>query len=264
MKTRPTWVLAWLLCGLSIACIPERQPGDVDVVDLARRSELVFRGTVLGVDYRNSEPPMRFPHTFVEFRVDEVLKGQDPGPTLTLRFSGGWDGGSEMSFLADHTLFDPGDRDLLFVAHHLTRACPLVDCEGGRFRLIDGLVYAESGREIGRIGGRIVPGLRRDDLPEVMTDQVGPFELGVVRGEPGNEVEAGPTYPAGWELWTAPDFVARVAQLIEKTHTAAELEGLPLVKSASAELPFSVPLPRAVAFAAVDTGTPLPAGEEDE
>ncbi|MDJ0790027.1 MAG: hypothetical protein QNK05_24790, partial [Myxococcota bacterium] len=210
----------------------------------------------------NSEPPMVFPHTFVQFQVDEVLKGKDPGPTLTLRFSGGWDGGSEMAFLADHTLFDVGDQDVLFVTNHLGQACPLVECEGGRFRLINGKVHAESGRELGRVGPRFVPGKRRDDLPGVMTDQVGPFELGVVRSPAENESSTGPIYPAGWEQFTTQSFVNRLTNLIERNHSPAELEALPLVASAAHNQPFQVPLPKAVPFESVDPGfTPDPSEE---
>lgn len=234
-----------------------------NIVDLSRSAELVFRGTVLAVGYRNSEPPMVFPHTFVRFHVDDVLKGKDPGSTLTLRFAGGWHGGgSEMSFLADHTLFDPGDQDILFVANNLTRACPLVNCEGGRIRLIDGLVYAETGRELGRVGPRFVPGKRRDDLPSVMTNQVGPFKLGVVRDSAEGEREAGPILPAGWEQWSAPAFVAQLTELIENNHTAAELEALPTVPSASPQEAFAVPLPKAVPFTEVKKGTIPPVEEE--
>jgi hypothetical protein len=233
-----------------------------NLADSSRRAELIFRGTVLAVGYRNSEPPMVFPHTFVQFHVDDVLKGKVQENTLTLRFAGGWDGGSEMSFLADNTLFDQGDQDILFVANHLNRACPLVDCAGGRIRLIGGLAYAESGRELGRVGPRLVPGKRRDDLSSVMTNQVGPFELGVVRDTAEGEGEPGPLLPTGWEQWSAPAFIARLSRLIENNHTAAALEALPSVPSASPDEPFSVPVPKAAVFTVLDMGTPAPAMEE--
>ncbi len=238
-----------LIALVAIACIPEKQTGDADLVDLTRRADLVFRGTVLNVGYRNSEPPMVFPHTFVQFQVDEVLKGKDPGPTLTLRFAGGWDGGERMARLGSHTLFDVGDRDVLFVTRHLQWACPLVDCEGGRFRLIDGKVHDESGREIGRVGPRFVPGPQRDDLPSVMRNQVGPFQLDTVRSPAENEGSTGPILPAGWEQYEAPAFIERLHALIERNHTPAELEALPLVPSAAFHEPFSVPVPKAEPFA---------------
>jgi hypothetical protein len=95
-----------------------------------------------------------------------------------------------------------------------------------------------------------------------MTNQVGPFELGVVRDTAEGEGEPGPLLPTGWEQWSAPAFIARLSRLIENNHTAAALEALPSVPSASPDEPFSVPVPEAAVFTDLDMGTPAPAMEE--
>ena len=60
------------------------------LAELVADSDLVFRGTVQDIEYVLSEPggpeQTRVPYTFITYRVDDVLHGEQPGVFLTLRF----------------------------------------------------------------------------------------------------------------------------------------------------------------------------------
>ena len=175
-------VLAWVPTGKGAETKDERFKRSV------RRAELIFRGPVLNVEYRNSEivpvldphsgepvidprsgEPVLvdgsdLPHTFVTYQIDHIYKGKvpigSPDPCqVTLRFQGGlWtpEDPNESRILSVNIspLFDLGDRDVLLVRGNTFALCPLVDAANGRFRLIDDpcdmvpKVYSEYGRRI--------------------------------------------------------------------------------------------------------------------
>ena len=63
--------------------------------DLVEQAELIFQGEVV---HRESwQAPNGLIYTAVEFHVQDVIKGDDPGPGLRLRFSGGRVAGTRLS-----------------------------------------------------------------------------------------------------------------------------------------------------------------------
>ncbi len=151
--TRARTALAALAAALAMshAAVAD-QPGDaaLDIADMTRSADLIFRGSVRAVEHRVSEPdaetPAPVPHTFVTYDVDEVIKGAVEGAQITLRFFGGPLGPRRFALLAHTPLFDVGDRDLLLVQGNLQNGCPLVACPEARFRMIDDLVVSELGQ----------------------------------------------------------------------------------------------------------------------
>ena len=146
--------------------------------DMLTESELVFRGTVTDITYRNAEVDganeAHIPYTFVTYQVSEVFLGSLDTDTITLRFIGGWEPVTA-GFL--HTsgapLFDKGDHDILFVTGNTDRGLPLAGGSNGRLRLIDGNVFDETGRAVllhGEDSFRFGP---RHFHPDVFTTQVG-------------------------------------------------------------------------------------------
>ena len=209
----------------------------LDLLDLGRHSDFVFKGTVASVAFRDSEPipeldasgapvldstgqPVlqdgsTLAHTFVTYTIDQIYKGQAAGTEVTLRFLGGVQEDpvlvpdptgtlilSEEVFVAgDSPLFDVGDRDILFVERNTDKPCPLADCGGGRFRLIEhdpaspGVrqVYNDLGEQILRVldggsgGPEVVAQARvgsEDDLPDVNTNTLGGTVLEVIEVKP--------------------------------------------------------------------------------
>jgi len=73
---------------LAAAAAPASSVRSVSVEELLRTSALIFEGTVEGLESRAHADGQRV-HTFVRFRVEDVLKGPHPGPSVTLRFLGG-------------------------------------------------------------------------------------------------------------------------------------------------------------------------------
>ncbi|HET8646721.1 MAG TPA: hypothetical protein VFO85_14600, partial [Vicinamibacteria bacterium] len=121
--------------------------------DLTAQSELIFIGTVVSVDYRNSdvEGPQHaaLPHTFVTFQIERALQGRsEAGDLITLRFQGGPDGQGRILTIPGVPLFDVGERELLFVQGNGQALCPLVGWHQGRLRLIEGQAYTDDGREV--------------------------------------------------------------------------------------------------------------------
>jgi hypothetical protein len=182
--------LGALLCGPAGAA-----QSALDESAAVKRAELVFAGVVERVEYAFSDDRggqlARLPHTFVTYRVEDVVRGTAPGATITLRFIGGR--GDEARFLmaSDLPLFDVGDRDVLFVAGNGEAGCPLVGCANGRLRVIQDHVFSDDGRAVERDGAGALALGAYFDLPEVMTHRVSQtlivrrdhFEAGEARGE---------------------------------------------------------------------------------
>lgn len=122
-----------------------------DLVQLADRSNLVFLGKVEKVVYRNAKTEGEqglIPYTIVTYRVGEVLRGQSPGDTFTMRFVGGPDGRGGILTVSGVPVMQEGDQDLLFVAGNGEQTCPLVFCEHGRYRVLNNLVFDTFGSPV--------------------------------------------------------------------------------------------------------------------
>ncbi len=123
----------------------------LDVGDMADQADVVIQGTVIDINYRDSEAVKNqaaIPHTFVTFSIEDVLSGDVSGETLTLRFMGGptKNGGAMMNNQVPK--FDIGDQDILFVRDNGVAECPLVECANGRFRVVDDRMFNEYGQQI--------------------------------------------------------------------------------------------------------------------
>jgi hypothetical protein len=153
---RPVAARRWigLLAGsLGLASGAWAQPAKLTLKDMTAQSDLVFRGQVEAMEYVMSEAGgpegTSVPYTFVTYRVDEVLRGDNPGEVITLRFIGGLDvqtGRFLQTSISPR--IDVGDQDILFVRGNTTRMVPLVGSTEGRLRIIDGQVYNEMGRSV--------------------------------------------------------------------------------------------------------------------
>lgn len=116
------------------------------------RANLVFMGRVARVEYKTArsrsseEGPL--PVTFVTYEVGEVLRGKSPGKTFTMRFLGGSDGRGRFLDVSGVPKFRAGDQDILLVKGNGSDGCALVNCEWGRFRVLDGGVYNTHGAPV--------------------------------------------------------------------------------------------------------------------
>jgi len=132
-------------------------------------AEFIVRGVVSEIRYGYSrqvseeEPPI--PHTFVTYKIREVLKGEGDQRQLTLRFMGGPDGAGGYLTVQDVPLFEEGDEDILLVKGNGEVLCPLVRCDGGRYRIVDDRVYTNAGMPL-LVGeqGELILGARRTDV----------------------------------------------------------------------------------------------------
>jgi hypothetical protein len=203
---------------------------------LAGQADLVFRGVVQGIQYRLSQPDgpegTRVPYTFVTYRVDEVLRGENPGGQVTLRFIGGLHE-ETMRYMSASTVprFDLGDEDILFVTGNGERLCPLVGEQRGRLRIVGGQVYTEDGHAVRlSASGELELGPRYA-LEEVMTT--------TVHGPSGSRVfhvGLGPDTLGGASDAVAPELVVECIQGLD---LPAETGGL--FQSADPAAPFSGP-----------------------
>lgn len=147
--------------------------------EMLETSKLVFDGTVIGVEHRNSDvvaPGDRaLPHTFVTFRIESLVKGSSAdGNTITLRFLGGPDGTGRVMTVAGLPQFRVGDRDVLFVKQEGDKLCPIVDWEHGRMRIVRGDAYTALGGELWITPeGGVVHGERKIDLASPQYPTIG-------------------------------------------------------------------------------------------
>lgn len=132
--------------ALGHAAIPQ-QP---TLAQMTAEADLVFRGVAEQVQYVLSAPggpeATRVPYTFVTYRINETLRGQAPGETITLRFIGGLDTRDD-TFMAPTITptIEAGDEDIMFVTGNTELLVPLVGDLAGRFRIVDNQVYSEMG-----------------------------------------------------------------------------------------------------------------------
>lgn len=162
---------ALMLFAFLIPAAPAAQtPGDRWSLETAvMRSEAMVLGRVVEIAYRESqagEGLMVAPHSFVTYRLEQVLRGEVTGRTLTLRFMGGWDPSTGRVALSPGApMFQVGDRDILLITGNGTAFCPLVGCGLGRFRVVDEAVYGNLGLALRiRDDGVLVAG--PDSLPQ--------------------------------------------------------------------------------------------------
>lgn len=139
-----------LAAGLSPASAQTATPQAWTLEQAVERASLIFEGTVVNIAFRDSDPlpdsDVRVPHTFVTYRVDDVVRGKPESRRMTLRFLGGWASDSGRIMLAaGGPLFSVGDHDILLVTGNGKAICPLVACEMGRFRIEDEQVFTNAG-----------------------------------------------------------------------------------------------------------------------
>jgi len=99
--------------------------------DVLDHAELVFEGRVMTVEARRADDGNI--HTFVSFTVLDVLKGDDVGDALELRFLGGTVGTQQLQ-VTDMTLPQLGEMGVYFVESLNTpQVNPLVGWSQGHF-----------------------------------------------------------------------------------------------------------------------------------
>ena len=122
---------------------------------LVRASGLILHGKVVDVTYVNGtqDGGGLIPHGFVTYDIDEVLfPARDAGrATVVLRFVGGPDGQGRVLDVLGVPKYQVGDEDVLFIKSNGEAGCPLVMCEFGRYRVLDGLVYEAHGSPVTKI-----------------------------------------------------------------------------------------------------------------
>lgn len=151
MSIRIKTAIAAVLVLAGATATAQNPPADASVEALSGQADMVFQGTVTDITYATSVEGI--PHTFVTYRVEEILKGSYAAPTLTLRFIGGVkiEGNVMRKLSVSHApKFESGQQDLLMVKGNTQTQCPLVHCAEGRFRFQDGLVTSEEGAVIAR------------------------------------------------------------------------------------------------------------------
>lgn len=216
---------ALLLAGRAVCA--QTPPEGAPLSDLSADADLVFQGTVTGVQYATSVEGI--PHTFVTYRVEDVLKGAYPAPSLTLRFIGGVkvEGNVLRRLSVSHApTFQTGQQDLLMVKGNAQTQCPLVRCAQGRFRFQQGMVTNEEGDALALESHGGVVALSRAPEPA----GAGDFGTGV-------------RVPAQADPLAAPldraSFVAHVRQIIGQQG----LRAAGVVQSADPSKPFNGPAP---------------------
>jgi hypothetical protein len=118
---------------------------------ISERSNAIYLTEVVNIAYHTSLPNQyndrAQPFTFITYKILKTLRGK-PKETITLRFLGGAYADGTVMSLSSYPEFDKGDTDILFISGNSEYACPLVHCAEGRFRIINGYVFNESGQTI--------------------------------------------------------------------------------------------------------------------
>jgi hypothetical protein len=217
----------------------------VDLEEAVERADQILYGEVVEITYAISEDlgpdTLSFPHTFVTIRVDEPIKGGQPGDLVTLRFGGGPTGDGRILTGSDVPLFGVDDEVVAFVERNGLSACPLVECSGGLVRMSEGAAYDAHGTELFLDGeGELREGAVRE-IPEATE-----FEIDgqVMRLEREVRFER---HPIADRAAPAAEFIRWLGAHVEEQVGPAELAALPSVASEDPAVPFVIEHPRPVA-----------------
>jgi len=110
------FIITLIAVCLAWPVLAHQSASRLDIGEMANQSDLVFRGTVVNIDYRESEArgdQAPLPYTFVTYAVEEVLFGQYQESELTLRFLGGITERGEILTNTSAPKIDLGDEDIL-------------------------------------------------------------------------------------------------------------------------------------------------------
>jgi len=104
----------------------------VTIEQMLKNSELVFEGTVIGINPQRSGPYSRI-ETQITFRVNDIVKGSFNEPAITLTFLGGTIG-PVVQTVADMHMPGYGERGVYFVESlQRKQVHPLYGWEQGHF-----------------------------------------------------------------------------------------------------------------------------------
>jgi hypothetical protein len=213
---------------------------------LVAEAECIVEGVVSKVAYGFSDATSekkknKVPHTFVTFELMKIFKGKvEDKKFLTLRFAGGPYDKSRVLLVSGLPLFDLGDRDILFITGNAVRLCPLVGSSQGRFRIIDGNIFTDDGREVRLTENNILEYGKPRELKEVLTHKMAGISLTAVasdvkyEGSEGQSKQQQDNGNVGYKK-----FVSFISQLVDKYHDPQELRLLKPVKSADSKQKFS-------------------------
>jgi hypothetical protein len=152
-------------------------PSEQPLATLVKNSEFAFQGVVTKVEYKSSNNARPIPHTFVTFKVEKFLKGTSKPEFVTLRFLGGADGKGNFLTVSGVPLFDVGDRDILFTKGNGKFACPLVNCEAGRWRSINNQMFTDDGKPLLINSQGLLSEGKPVALKQVLTNKIGDVTL---------------------------------------------------------------------------------------
>ena len=155
----------------------------VSLEQLSKSAQLIFEGEVIGAasHFNANETSI---HTYITFRVVDVIKGTHGGPEITLRFLGGTVGEISLD-VPESTLPELGERGIYFVEslEHF-QVNPLYGMDQGHF-----LIFESEGRSVMTTRNkRVITGLPHDSKPRSAE-----LSNGVARGLAMDEAGGGVT-----------------------------------------------------------------------
>ena len=134
----------------------------VSLEQLSTASQLIFEGEVIGKTSAFNANQTSI-HTYVTFRVVDVIKGTYNQPEITLRFLGGTVGEIGLN-VSDSTLPELGEAGIYFVESlERFQANPLYGMDQGHFLILE----ARSQRIMVTRSRRVITSLLSDDQPSV-------------------------------------------------------------------------------------------------
>ena len=134
----------------------------VSLEQLSTASQLIFEGEVVGMtsDFNANQTSI---HTYVTFRVVDVVKGTYTQPEITLRFLGGTVGEISLN-VSDSTLPELGEPGIYFVESlERFQVNPLYGMDQGHFLILE----SGSQRIMMTRNRRVITGLLSDEQPPV-------------------------------------------------------------------------------------------------
>ena len=128
---RRIFLIAWVTLAGTPALATTLQK--LTFEEMVERSALIIQGEVVSVRPAESDNLL---YTRVLFKVDDVLKGENPGEFIELDFLGGEESGARIS-VSGQDIPPKGERGFYFIENPDTRSVnPLTGWSQGHFRIL--------------------------------------------------------------------------------------------------------------------------------
>ena len=228
------------MVGLSLLSQTALAQSTINVDSMLQNADMVMQGKIIDIQYKDSDEGL--PHTFVTYKIDNLIAGDNSAKEITLRFIGGEQRKGDVVrhlSVSEVPEFNKGESDVLFIRKNNSVICPLVKCSQGRFRDLNGLVTNSKGQPV-LLNGQSKLELGKEIMTEHLDTNSENRQYGKAFSNNSGEVKAQQSQRNTSHLDTQ-TFVTQIKQRALALKSVGKIKTRSLFKSSNPKESFSTP-----------------------